>query len=195
MIAYLIGEFTVKNPAYIIVECNGVGYQVNISLNTFSKVQTLAKGKLHTYLHVREDAQILYGFADEQEKNLFIHLLSVQGVGPNTARMILSSMTAADLEDAILRENDKLLQSIKGVGPKMAKRLLIDLKDKIGKTVVSTENSFSGGHNTIREEALSALAMLGFNRLQGEKAVAAVFKSNPEVSDVETLIKSALKNL
>lgn len=195
MIAYLNGEFKVKNPAYIIVECNGVGYQVNISLNTYSRVHTLEKGKLHTYLHVREDAQILYGFADEAEKNLFIHLLSVQGVGPNTARMILSSMTAADLEDAILRENDKLLQSIKGVGPKMAKRLLIDLKDKIGKTSISAENSFGNMHNTIREEALSALAMLGFSRLQGEKAVAAVLKSDPGVNDVETLIKSALKNL
>ena len=117
MIAYLNGIFTLKTPAFIIVECGGVGYQVNISLNTYSRLGALEKGKIHTYLHVREDAQILYGFADESEKNLFIHLLSVQGIGPNTARMMLSSMSPADLEEAILTENDKIIQSIKGVGP------------------------------------------------------------------------------
>ena len=167
MIAYLNGEFKVKNPAYFIVECNGVGYQVNISLNTFSKLQTLDKGKIHTYLHIREDAQILYGFAHESEKNLFISLISVQGVGTNTARMILSSMSPADLEEAIRTENDVLIQRIKGVGPKTAKRLVIDLKDKIGKGAGATENSFGFGHNTMKEEALSALAMLGFTRQQG----------------------------
>ncbi|MFI5171926.1 MAG: Holliday junction branch migration protein RuvA [Chitinophagales bacterium] len=195
MIAYLSGEFKVKNPTYIIVECNGVGYQVNISLNTYSKVHTLEKGKLHTYLHVREDAQILYGFAEESEKNLFIHLLSVQGVGPNTARMILSSMSAQDLEEAIASENDKLIQTIKGVGPKTAKRLVLDLKDKIGKGLSLPENSFGYAHNTIRDEALSALAMLGFSRQQCEKAIGIVIKQNPEINNVETLIKSALKNL
>lgn len=195
MIAYLTGEFKVKNPAYIIVECNGVGYQVNISLTTYSKVHTLEKGKIHTYLHVREDAQILYGFADESEKNLFIHLLSVQGIGPNTARMILSSISPEDLEEAIISDNDKLIQTIKGVGPKTAKRLLIDLKDKIGKGNTYNENSFGQVHNTIRDEALSALAMLGFSRQQCEKAIGIVIKQNPEINNVETLIKSALKNL
>lgn len=195
MIAYLTGEFKVKNPAYIIVECNGVGYQVHISLNTYSRLSTLEKGKIHTYLHVREDAQILYGFADEHEKNLFILLLSVQGIGPNTARMMLSSMSAADIEEAILTENDKLIQSIKGVGPKTAKRLVIDLKDKVGKSGMITGNSFGAAHNTIKEEALSALAMLGFSRQQGEKAIGAAIKANSAINDVETLIKSALKNL
>lgn len=195
MIAYLNGDFKIKTPAYIIVECNGVGYQVNISLNTFSKLQTLDKGKIHTYLHVREDAQILYGFADEVEKNLFIHLISVQGVGTNTARMILSSMSPADFEDAIRTENDTLIQRIKGVGPKTAKRLVIDLKDKIGKGSGTTENSFGIGHNTMKEEALSALAMLGFTRQQGEKAVATALKLNSAHENVESLIKMALKNL
>lgn len=195
MIAYLNGEFKVKNPAYFIVECNGVGYQVNISLNTFSKLQTLDKGKIHTYLHVREDAQILYGFADESEKNLFISLISVQGVGTNTARMILSSMSPADLEEAIRTENDVLIQRIKGVGPKTAKRLVIDLKDKIGKGAGATENSFGFGHNTMKEEALSALAMLGFTRQQGEKAIGSAMKLNPTPTNVESLIKLALKNL
>ena len=195
MIAYLNGEFKVKNPAYFVVECNGVGYQVNISLNTFSKLQTLDKGKIHTYLHVREDAQILYGFADESEKNLFISLISVQGVGTNTARMILSSMSPADLEEAIRTENDVLIQRIKGVGPKTAKRLVIDLKDKIGKGTGATENSFGFGHNTMKEEALSALAMLGFTRQQGEKAIGSAMKLNPTPTNVESLIKLALKNL
>ena len=195
MIAYLNGEFKVKNPAYFIVECNGVGYQVNISLNTFSKLQTLDKGKIHTYLHIREDAQILYGFVDESEKNLFISLISVQGVGTNTARMILSSMSPADLEEAIRTENDVLIQRIKGVGPKTAKRLVIDLKDKIGKGAGATENSFGFGHNTMKEEALSALAMLGFTRQQGEKAIGSAMKLNPTPTNVESLIKLALKNL
>ena len=195
MIAYLNGEFKVKNPAYFIVECNGVGYQVNISLNTFSKLQTLDKGKIHTYLHIREDAQILYGFADESEKNLFISLISVQGVGTNTARMILWSMSPADLEEAIRTENDVLIQRIKGVGPKTAKRLVIDLKDKIGKGAGATENSFGFGHNTMKEEALSALAMLGFTRQQGEKAIGSAMKLNPTPTNVESLIKLALKNL
>ena len=195
MIAYLNGEFKVKDPAYFIVECNGVGYQVNISLNTFSKLQTLDKGKIHTYLHIREDAQILYGFADESEKNLFISLISVQGVGTNTARMILSSMSPADLEEAIRTENDVLIQRIKGVGPKTAKRLVIDLKDKIGKGAGATENSFGFGHNTMKEEALSALAMLGFTRQQGEKAIGSAMKLNPTPTNVESLIKLALKNL
>ena len=195
MIAYLNGEFKVKNPAYFIVECNGVGYQVNISLNTFSKLQTLDKGKIHTYLHIREDAQILYGFADESEKNLFISLISVQGVGTNTARMILSSMSPADLEEAIRTENDVLIQRIKGVGPQTAKRLVIDLKDKIGKGAGATENSFGFGHNTMKEEALSALAMLGFTRQQGEKAIGSAMKLNPTPTNVESLIKLALKNL
>ncbi|MBK9506000.1 MAG: Holliday junction branch migration protein RuvA [Bacteroidetes bacterium] len=195
MIAYLNGEFKVKNPAYFIVECNGVGYQVNISLNTFSKLQTLDKGKIHTYLHIREDAQILYGFADESEKNLFISLISVQGVGTNMARMILSSMSPADLEEAIRTENDVLIQRIKGVGPKTAKRLVIDLKDKIGKGAGATENSFGFGHNTMKEEALSALAMLGFTRQQGEKAIGSAMKLNPTPTNVESLIKLALKNL
>lgn len=195
MIAYLNGDFKIKNPAFIIVECNGVGYQVNISLNTFSKLQTLDKGKIHTYLHVREDAQILYGFADEAEKNLFISLISVQGVGTNTARMILSSMSPSDLEEAIRTENDALIQRIKGVGPKTAKRLVLDLKDKIGKGLGTTENSFGFAHNTMKDEALSALAMLGFTRQQGEKAVAAALKLVPTHENVESLIKLALKNL
>ncbi|HNE45706.1 MAG TPA: Holliday junction branch migration protein RuvA [Chitinophagales bacterium] len=195
MIAYLSGQFTVKNPAYMVVECNGVGYQVHISLATYSKIQGMEKGRIHTYMVVREDAQLLFGFADETEKNMFVNLLSVQGVGPNTARMILSSMNVDELEQAILSENDPLIQKIKGVGPKTAKRIVIDLKDKVVKGLPGTENSFGASHNTIKEEALIALAMLGFSRQQGEKAIAAALKNSPNPVDVENLIKLALKNL
>ena len=195
MIAYLQGELTVKNPAYVVIECNGVGYHVNISLNTFSKIQSLKQGKLHTYLHVREDAQVLYGFADEAEKNLFVNLISVNGVGPNTGRMILSSMTVEDLEDAILRENDVVIQRIKGVGPKTAKRIVLDLKDKVIRTAPAGEISSVKPYNTIRDEALSALAMLGFSRQISEKAIGAALKSNGSITTVEELVKAALKNL
>ena len=195
MIAYLKGDFAHKNPAYVIVDCGGVGYHVNISLNTFSKIQDLAKGKLHTYMHVREDAQVLYGFADEAEKNLFIHLISVNGVGPNTARMILSSMNVKDIEEAIATDNDRIIQTIKGVGPKTAKRIVIDLKDNIGKVASSEEISFAAKHNTVKDEALSALAILGFSRQQSEKAIAAALKSDSSISNVEQLVKIALKNL
>ncbi len=195
MIAYLDGKLTVKNPAFVVVECNGVGYHVNISLNTYSKIQSLEESKLHTYLHIREDAHILYGFADEAEKNLFVLLLNVQGIGPNTARMMLSAMSVKDLEEAILMENDKLIQTIKGVGPKTAKRLVIDLKDKISKATSAEGFSYPGQHNTFQEEALSALGMLGFGRQQSEKAVGMAIKSNPSLNTVEQLIKAALKNL
>ena len=195
MIAYLSGTFTQKNPAFVVVECNGVGYQVHISLHTYSRIQRLEKGKIHTYLVVREDAHILYGFADEAEKNMFILLIGVQGVGPNTARMILSSMNVAELEQAVIAENDALIQRIKGVGPKTAKRIVIDLKDKVGKGLEPTENVFGNTHNSLKEEALSALAMLGFTRQQCEKAVNSALKTDPDPKDVESLIKLALKNL
>lgn len=195
MIAYLSGVFTQKNPAYVVVECNGVGYQVHISLNTYTRLQQLEKGKIHTYLVIREDAHILFGFADETEKNMFVLLIGVQGVGPNTARMILSSMSVPELEQAVQSENDALIQRIKGVGPKTAKRIVIDLKDKVGKGLPQNENSLAVSHNTLKEEALSALAMLGFTRQQGEKAVNSALKTDPNPKDVESLIKLALKNL
>jgi len=195
MIAWLTGKYAQKTPAFVVVECNGVGYLVHISLHTYTKIQNLEQGRIHTYLVVREDAQMLYGFAEEAEKNMFILLLSVQGIGPNTARMVLSSMSVMELEQAILLENDAVIQKIKGVGPKTAKRVVIDLKDKVGKGSVGFENSVPGSYNTLKEEALIALAMLGFNRQQGEKAVTAALRSDPNPKDAESLIKLALKNL
>lgn len=199
MISYIKGEFIVKNPAYVVLENNGIGYQVNISLNTYSKIQDQTKGLLYTYYYFKEDGTshvpVLYGFADEQEKSLFIMLISVNGVGANTARMILSSMNPKELEQAILAENDLLIQKIKGVGPKTAKKIVIELKDKIGK--ISSTDTIPGfkQHNTVQGEALSALAMLGFSRQSAEKAIALALKTNNSISSVEELVKTALKNL
>lgn len=196
MITYLKGELTAKNPAYVVVECHGIGYFVNISLNTFSRIQNHASCKLLTYLHVREDAFVLYGFAEEAERALFLELISVQGIGPNTARMILSASNVNDLRDAIISGNESLIQSFKGIGPKTAKRLIVELREPLSKSVISQgENYLPGLHNTIREEALSALSMLGFSRLQSEKAVAQAVKANPSLDNVESVIKAALKNL
>lgn len=198
MISYLKGIYKIKNPAFVILENNGIGYQINISLNTYSKIQHINEGLLYTYYYFKEDGTahipVLYGFADEAEKNLFTLLISVNGVGANTARMMLSSITPAELEQAIFSENDQLIQRIKGVGPKTAKKIVIELKDKIGK-ISSTDNSQNKLHNTVHTEALSALAMLGFSRQAAEKAIALAVKNNNNPGSVEELVKAALKNL
>ncbi len=193
MYAYIDGKLTVKNPAYVVVDCHGVGYMLHISLYTFEKIKELQQAKLFTQLIVREDAHILFGFYDEVEQKLFRLLIGVSGVGANTARMILSSLPPDDLALAIINENVKLLQTIKGIGNKSAQRLVIELKDKLKKESFSGDNS-SQPYNTNREEALSALVMLGFVRLQAEKALDKILASTPELS-VENLIKQALKIL
>lgn len=199
MISYIKGEFTVKNPAYVILENNGIGYQINISLNTYSSIQHEKSGKLFTYYYFREDGTahvpVLYGFAEESERNLFTLLISVNGVGANTARMMLSSITPQELEQAIFAENDTLIQKIKGVGPKTAKKIVIELKDKIGKIAAVNDIPGFRQHNTVQGEALSALSMLGFSRQSAEKAIALAVKSNSDISSVEELVKTALKNL
>jgi Holliday junction DNA helicase RuvA len=199
MIHYLQGEFIQKNPAFVVMETNGIGYMVNISLHTYTTIQDAKHGRLYIYHYLREDGTahipVLYGFADEQEKHLFVLLLSVNGVGANTARMILSSMNPAELEHAIFSENDVLIQKIKGVGPKTAKKIVLDLKDKITKNASTGIARQTGLHNTVQAEALSALAMLGFSRQSAEKAIALAMKSNNTISSVEELVKTALKNL
>lgn len=199
MISFIKGEFVLKNPAYVIIENNGIGYQVNISLHTYSQIQNETRGRLYIYDSLRQDGTAyiptLYGFADEQEKTLFILLISVNGVGANTARMILSSMAPKELEQAIFSENDSAIQKIKGVGPKTAKKIVLDLKDKIGKVTGSDITPHFGQHNTVQGEALSALAMLGFSRQSAEKAIALALKTNNTISSVEELVKTALKNL
>ncbi len=196
MIAYVKGEITFKSPTYIIIEAGGLGYQLNISINTYSKIEKLERVKLLTYFHVKEDSQTLYGFAEQAERSLFIHLISVSGIGPNTARILLSSLTADEIRKAILGEDVRTISSAKGIGPKTAKRLIVELKDKMlkegGEEQILSSNS---PNSQMREEALSALVALGFNKVRVQKALTKVSSEHAEISNVEIMIKLALKNL
>jgi Holliday junction DNA helicase RuvA len=198
MFAYLQGKITHKTPTHVYVDCNGVGYFVNITLNTYSQIEIDSITKLFAHLVVREDAQVLYGFISEEEKNMFLHLISVSGVGPNTARLVLSSLTTQEFQKAIIQEDIRLIQSIKGIGPKSAQRLVLELKDKLKKglnTDILDSPSFSNSRSVITEEALAALNMLGFQKAQAEKAVQKALKDGNETQSVEDLIKLSLKNL
>lgn len=195
MIAYLDGILTHKDPTYVIVEVHGVGYQVKISLATFAVVKELDKAKIHTYFHVKEDAHTLYGFADTLEKQLFTDLISVNGVGPSTALVVLSSLSPDELRNAILNEDIRVIQGVKGIGAKTAQRLVLELKDKMKKEqwVADTDKQFSFNKgNSIRQEALSALVTLGFARTAAEKNIDLILKKNQQIS-IEELIKQALK--
>ena len=194
MYSFIEGKIAELNPATAVLACHGIGYTISISLNTYSRINGKESCRLYTHLIVREDALTLYGFADTSERHVFQQLISVSGVGPNTARLILSSLTPAEVADAIARENVKLLQSIKGIGGKSALRIIIDLKDKIMKDLPEGENLISA-HNTGKHEALSALVMLGFNRPVAEKALDQVIKTNGGALPVDQLIKYALKIL
>jgi Holliday junction DNA helicase RuvA len=182
-----------KNPTEVVVDCNGVGYLLHISLNTFSSLPDNENVILYTHLSIREDAHTLFGFINKTEREIFKLLISVSGVGPSIARTMLSSMTSEEIQNAIASENTALIQSVKGIGLKTAQRVIVDLKDKILKTFAIDELSISSS-NTNKDEALSALDVLGFNRKQSEKVVNIVLKENKEAS-VEQIIKSALKNL
>ncbi len=195
MIAFLKGNFIKKSPASVIVDVNGVGYELLISLNTYSVIANLEKGQLFTYFHVREDAQQLFGFAEESEKDLFIHLISVSGVGASTARMILSSMKPVEISRLIVQGNAKQLESVKGIGKKTAERIILELKDKLEKIVDSTINNSGISDNTISNDALNALIALGIARPTAEQALARVRKSNPDLTKIEDIIKTALKNI
>ena len=193
MYEYISGKLTGKNPAFVVIENNGIGYIINISLNTFSKIKDLEEARLYTHFYVREDAQILYGFADETERELFRFLLSVSGVGASTARLILSSLSTEEIYEAITQGQAPVLQSVKGVGAKTAQRIVIDLRDKLVKAGIELEKvDFS--HNTIKDEALSGLLILGFNKTTADKAVSRILKQG-SVASVEELIKEALKIL
>ncbi|MFA5971233.1 MAG: Holliday junction branch migration protein RuvA [Lentimicrobiaceae bacterium] len=194
MYSFIEGKIADLNPTTAILACQGIGYTINISLNTYTQINGKESCRLHTHLIVREDALILFGFADTSERHVFQQLISVSGVGPNTARLILSSLSPAEVSDAIARENVKLLQSIKGIGGKSALRIIIDLKDKIMKDLPAGENLISS-HNTNKHEALSALVMLGFNRPIADKVLDQVIKASEEVLPVDQLIKNALKIL
>ncbi|MCO5247731.1 MAG: Holliday junction branch migration protein RuvA [Chitinophagales bacterium] len=198
MIAYLKGTITYKSPTKIYVECGGVAYDVNISLLTYEKIERLQEATIYTYLHITELAHTMYGFADELEKEIFLMLISVNGIGPSTARLILSSMSAEELQKAIMYQEVSLLKRIKGIGPKTAQRMILELKDKVGKVQIgdSVASDVAPGINmTMTEEAISALTMLGFAKNISEKTIFKVLKDNPSVANTEELIKLCLKNL
>ncbi len=193
MITYIKGKLVEKNPTYIIVESGGIGYFIHISLHTFSQISDEESIKLHTHFHVREDTQSLYGFFTKMEREVFRLLITVSGVGTTTARIMLSSMSPKEIQQAIASDNAALLLSVKGIGTKTAQRIIIDLRDKILKTY-DVEEISSGIDNTAKDEALSALDILGFSRKQTQRVVDTILRDNPAM-DIENLIKQALKNL
>lgn len=194
MIAFLRGDFVLKTPALVHVDVGGVGYELQISLNTYSSIQNLEKGILLTYLHIREDAHILYGFFDRGEKELFIQLISVSGVGASTARMMLSSLKPEEITRAILQGNARQLEAIKGIGKKSAERIILELRDKLGKNKIET-NISSLIDNSLEHDALNALIALGIARPAAENAIRKALQEGTEGLKVEDVIKKALKTL
>jgi Holliday junction DNA helicase RuvA len=192
MYAYLQGKFTYKTPAQVYVDVNGVGYEVNISLNTYSDILPLETGKLYTYLQVKEDGHVLYGFSEKQEKEMFVLLISVSGVGAATARMMLSSLKSDEVRLAILSANLKLIESVKGIGKKTAERLVLELKDKVGKQSAGGE-MMAPVTNTLEQDAFTALTALGISRQQAELSVQKIIRAEPGITQLEDLIKKALK--
>lgn len=193
MIAHLEGRMVEKSPTEVVIDCHGVGYQVNISLHTFSLLPDSEKVKLYTFLQIKEDAHTLFGFVEKAERELFKLLISVSGVGAGTARTMLSSLEPRQIIGYVASGNVGAIQAIKGIGIKTAQRVILDLKDKVLKLYDLEEVSVPG-YNTNRDEALSALEVLGFNRKLAEKAVEKVLRENPGAT-VEAIIKQALKNL
>ena len=193
MYAYIEGKYVFKSPTTVYIDVGGVAYIIHISLNTYSRIESTESGRLYTHLHVKEDAHTLYGFADEEEKNLFVLLLSVSGIGPNTARIILSSMVPIEVRTAILTDNDLAFKKVKGVGPKTAKRLILDLKDKIkeGGAIKPVTPGQPGVSNN--EEVLAALVALGFQRAKIVKLLDKI--SIPPHASTEERIKIALQHL
>lgn len=195
MITYLKGLITEKNPTFAVVEANGVGYKVMISLQTYTAIQSLAEGKLFTTHIVREDAELLYGFFEDRERSLFNLLIGVSGVGPSTAILALSAMTVSELESAIIQGNESIVKSIKGIGAKTAGRIILEIRDKISKTEEGHSEISMSSKNTLKEEALTALISLGFVRSVSEKAIQKSMSEAGNDQSLEMLIKSALKYL
>ena len=196
MIEYIKGEIVELTPARMILECGGIGYELNISLTTYSAFNGKTTGKLFVYEVIREDAHLLFGFAERIERELFLLLTSVSGVGPNTARMILSSLPPKELVEAIASKNEAALTAVKGIGLKTAQRILVDLKNKVksveGLAPVDVVAAASNG--AVDEEAVAALVMLGFQKAASQKAVTSILKGSPAMA-VEQVIKTALRML
>ncbi|MBK6903711.1 MAG: Holliday junction branch migration protein RuvA [Saprospirales bacterium] len=195
MIHHINGLITFKTPTYVVVEAGGLGYKVYISLNTYARIESLEHVKLLTYFHVKEDGHSLFGFSDEQERTLFTHLISVSGIGPATAQLVLSSLSTDEIRSAILSEDDRQFNRVKGIGPKTAKRIILELKDKVQKDAGEDWAQSPSADNTIRQEALSALLALGFSRIPIQKALNQIIKEHPDMNSVEKLIKMALQHL
>lgn len=193
MITHIQGKLTEKNPTHVVIDCNGVGYMLNISLHTYSQIPDNELLKLYTHLQVKEDSHTLFGFSSLAEREIFRLLISVNGIGASIARTMLSSLTPKQVREAIAINDVALIQSIKGIGAKTAQRVILDLKDKILKIYDIDEVSVSQD-NTNKDEALSALEVLGFAKKQAERVVEKIVKTNPD-ANVETIIKEALKNL
>ena len=192
MIAYLAGKFAYKNPAVVYVDVNGVGYEVNISLNTWAHIQNLTEGKLFTYQQIKEDAHTLYGFFDTMEKEIFVMLISVSGVGAATARMMLSSMKPDEINRAIVQGNARLLETVKGIGRKTAERLVLELRDKVNKQHFDANITPVKG-NSLGQDALNALVSLGISKPIAEQAVNKIINTEPTITHLEDIIKKALK--
>ena len=193
MYAYLRGDFSYKTASQVYVDINGVGYEVNITLNTYAAIETLSTGKLFTYLQIKEDAHTLYGFFEKEEKDMFILLISVSGVGAATARMMLSSLRPEEVEAAITTGNLRLIESVKGIGKKTAERLVLELKDKVGNKSGTSSQSWTKGVNSMEKDAINALVALGIVQKQADLSVKKILSSEPDIIKLEDLIKKALK--
>jgi Holliday junction DNA helicase RuvA len=194
MIAYLKGKLVHKEPTHVVIEVSGVGYQVGISLHTFSEIKDKEDIRLATYLHVREDAHILFGFASEAEKQMFQFLISVNGIGPSTALVVLSYLAPDELRSAIVNEDTNALQAVKGIGGKTAQRLVLELKDKLKKEAFDESPGIGGSvRNTLRSEALTALITLGIGKGAAEKSIDTLLKKSGGTISLEELVKQALK--
>lgn len=194
MISYLKGKLVHKEPTHVVVEVNGIGYHVGISLHTFSEIKDQEDIKLSTYLQVREDAHILYGFATAAEKQMFQSLISVNGVGPSTALVVLSYLSPEELKSAIVNEDAAVLQAVKGIGGKTAQRLILELRDKMKKESLEENAGIPGlGRNTVRSEALTALVTLGISKVAAEKSIDTILKRSGGSMSLEELVKQALK--
>jgi len=194
VIAYVQGNIAYKCPTYVIIDCGGLGYQINISLYTYNKIEKAKHCKLFTYFHVKEDSHTLFGFADELERELFQKLISVKGVGPSTGRMVLSTLSPQELQSALVNEDVATIKRVKGVGQKSAQLIILELKDKVSKIGDISTVNLGSGNNTVRIEALSALTTLGYSRGDAEKAITKAIATGG-ASNAADVIKLALKNI